>query len=249
MKLFPAIDLRDGRVVRLMRGNYDQSTVYDVDPIETAKSFAALGAQYVHVVDLDGARSGSRQNTDVIISIAELTHLRVECGGGIRTARDAQALLDAGVWRVVFGTTAAREPDVVCSVAHRYPGRVAVGIDARGERVATHGWEQDSNTTVDAILRTYEDAEVAFVVTEISRDGTLSGPDTTSLLRVLGNTNAEVVASGGVGSLDDLEALGRLRSPNGRQLEGAIVGRALYEGAVDLGQALTICQRMENEAS
>jgi len=236
MELFPAIDLRGGRAVRLYQGDYARETVYSDDPVAQAEAFAAEGARWIHVVDLDAARTGDPVNRAVISEIAAAVDVRVQTGGGVRDDAAADALVDAGVARVVIGTAALERPDLVARVAARMP--VAVGLDARGREVAVRGWEQGSGRDLLDVAREFADVGVqALVVTEIERDGTLAGPDLGGLGEVLEATDLPVVASGGVGSLEDLRALAALRR-EGRALAGAIVGRALYEGSFTLTDAL-----------
>jgi phosphoribosylformimino-5-aminoimidazole carboxamide ribotide isomerase len=236
MELFPAIDLRGGRAVRLYQGDYARETVYSDDPVAQAEAFAAEGARWIHVVDLDAARTGDPVNRAVISEIAAAVDVRVQTGGGVRDDAAADALVDAGVARVVIGTAALERPDLVARVAARMP--VAVGLDARGREVAVRGWEQGSGRDLLDVAREFADVGVqALVVTEIGRDGTLAGPDLGGLGEVLEATDLPVVASGGVGSLEDLRALAALRR-EGRALAGAIVGRALYEGSFTLTDAL-----------
>lgn len=236
MDLYPAIDLRGGRCVRLYQGDYDRETVYGDDPVAQARGFAEAGSPWVHVVDLDAARSGQPVNRPVVAAIAAAIDVPVQTGGGVRDEAAAEALFEAGVARVVLGTAALEQPDLVRRLAARHP--VAVGLDARGRDVAVRGWEHGSGRDIVDVARGFADAGVAaVVVTEIGRDGTLAGPDLEGLALMLEQTPLEVVASGGVGTLDDLRALAALRV-GGRSLAGAIVGRALYEGAFTLTEAL-----------
>lgn len=236
MELYPAIDLLDGRAVRLYQGDYDRGTVYNDDPVAQARAFAASGARWIHVVDLDAARTGTPRNREVIAAIADAVDVPIQTGGGVRDEAAAAALFDAGVARVVLGTAALEDPDLVRTLASRHP--VAVGLDARGREVAVRGWEEGSGRDLLDVARGFADAGVeALIVTEIGRDGTLEGPDLDGLGEVLDATELPVIASGGVGSLDDLRALRGLRS-GGRRLTGAIVGRALYEGSFSLADAL-----------
>lgn len=236
MELFPAIDLLDGRAVRLYQGDYDRETVYNDDPVAQALEFARAGARWIHVVDLDAARSGTPRNRDVIAAIAAAVDVPIQTGGGVRSEAAADALFEAGVARVVLGTAALEDPALVAALASRVP--VAVGLDARGREVAVRGWEQGSGRDLLDVAREFADVGVeALIVTEIGRDGTLEGPDVDGLGEVLEATELPVIASGGVGTLDDLRALASLRS-SGRRLSGAIVGRALYEGAFTLAGAL-----------
>jgi phosphoribosylformimino-5-aminoimidazole carboxamide ribotide isomerase len=232
MDLYPAIDLRGGRVVRLLRGDYDEEMVYGDDPVAVASAFADAGATWVHVVDLDAARTGQRWNHDVIAAVAEaLTgRARLQVGGGVRAARDAAALADLGVARVVMGSAAVRQPALVTDVAAILP--VAVGLDHRAGELAVDGWMAGAGIRVDTVLERYPDA-AAFVVTDISRDGTLDGPDLAGLAVLAGRSPVPIIASGGVGSLADLRRLAGIAA-----LAGVITGRALYEGRFDVGAAL-----------
>ncbi len=237
--LYPAIDLRGGRCVRLYQGDYDRETHYGDDPVGQARAFADAGAPWIHVVDLDAARSGEATNRDVIAAICAEVDVPVQSGGGVRTVEAAAALADAGVARVVIGTAALENPSLVSAVAARQP--VAVGLDARGTDLASHGWEVSSGLDLCQIARQFAGEGVAaFVVTEIARDGTLEGPSIEQLSAVLGavgDTSVEVIASGGVGVVEHLRELSAL-SVDGAGLAGAIMGRALYEGAFTLTEAL-----------
>lgn len=236
--LFPAIDLLDGRAVRLYQGDYDRGTVYNDDPVAQARAFASAGARWIHVVDLDAARSGTPRNRETIAAIAAAVDVPIQTGGGVRDEDAAEALFAAGVARVVIGTAALERPEFVRSLAARH--RVVVGLDARGRDVAVRGWEQGSGRDLLDVAAEFADAGVeALVVTEIGRDGTLEGPDLVGLGEVLSVTALPVIASGGVGSLADLRALVGLRSAQ-RSLAGVIVGRALYEGAFTLDEALSV---------
>jgi phosphoribosylformimino-5-aminoimidazole carboxamide ribotide isomerase len=238
MELYPAIDLRGGRCVRLYQGDYGRETVYSDDPMEQAQAFVDAGAAWIHVVDLDAARTGQGVNRDVIAEIACAVPVPVQTGGGIRDEATAEALFEAGVARVVLGTAALEQPALVRRLAARFP--VAVGLDARGREVAVRGWEKGSGRDLLDVAGEFADAGVAaLVVTEIGRDGTLAGPDLAGLTEVLEASPLPVIASGGVGSLDDLVALAGLRG-GGRELSGAIVGRAIYEGAFTVEEALGV---------
>jgi phosphoribosylformimino-5-aminoimidazole carboxamide ribotide isomerase len=245
--LLPAIDLRGGRCVRLHQGDFAAETVYDDDPVAVARAFVTAGARWLHVVDLDAARTGEPAHLDVIGRIAaEATAAgcAVEVGGGVRSADAAAALLGVGVDRVIVGTAAVEQPDLVDTLCARYPGRVVVGLDARGREVAVRGWVAGSGADLLGLARRFTDAGVAaLVVTEIGRDGTMAGPDLAQLADVLGVTAIPVVASGGVGTLADLEALAALRVtvPAGEhRLAGAIAGRAIYEGRFTVAEALAV---------
>jgi phosphoribosylformimino-5-aminoimidazole carboxamide ribotide isomerase len=243
--LLPAIDLREGHCVRLRQGDFDAETVYDDDPVRVARTFEAAGAQWIHVVDLDAARTGTRTQLDQIRHIVRSVACKVEVGGGVRSADAALELLDAGVERVVIGTAAVERPALVEELCHEYPGRIAVGLDARGNEVAIKGWVEGSNADLVTLAQRFEGVGLsALIVTEIGRDGTLDGPAFGQLGAVLAATGVPLIASGGVGTLDDLRALARLRSGD-RGLAGIIVGRALYEGRFDVAAALdSIAQAM-----
>jgi phosphoribosylformimino-5-aminoimidazole carboxamide ribotide isomerase len=237
--LYPAIDVLGGRVVRLHQGDYGAVTDYGGDPAGVAASFAAAGARWVHVVDLDAARTGepaNRATVEAVVAAAAPAHVQV--GGGVRDAAAADALLGAGATRVVLGTAAVADPGLVEALAASHPGAVAVGLDARGGEVAVRGWTAGSGASVVDLLERFAGAGVAaFVVTEIARDGTLAGPDLEGLGAALAATDVPVVASGGVGDLDHLRALAGLEV-GGRHLAGAIVGRALHDGRFTVGEAL-----------
>jgi len=236
MHLFPAIDLRDGNCVRLYQGDYGKETVYGSDPVAQALAFESEGAPWIHVVDLDAARSGSPENRPVVAAIAEAVGVPVQTGGGVRSADAAKALFDTGVARVVIGTAAIENPSLVEALTSDWA--VAVGLDARGSDIAVHGWEQASGHDLLATAQRFSDLGVdALVVTEIGRDGTLGGPDTNGLSRVLGATSVDVIASGGVGTVADLEALADL-TIDGRRLAGAIAGRAIYEKKFTVASAV-----------
>ncbi len=240
MELFPAIDLRDGKCVRLRQGDYSQETVYGGDPVAVAQEFEEDGAPWIHVVDLDAARTGRPENREVIAAIAGAVGVPVQTGGGIRDEFSAEALLDRGIARIVIGTAALEDPRFVRRLASRHPGRVAVGLDARDGEAAVRGWTEGSGVTVLEAVSWFDDAGVAaFVVTDIARDGMLTGPDVEGLGRVLEVTRADVIASGGVGSLGDLQALSQLEV-GGRRLAGAIVGKAIYEGVFTVAEAVQV---------
>ncbi|HVF76297.1 MAG TPA: 1-(5-phosphoribosyl)-5-[(5-phosphoribosylamino)methylideneamino]imidazole-4-carboxamide isomerase [Acidimicrobiales bacterium] len=245
MDLFPAIDLRDGKCVRLLQGDYARETVYGGDPVAMAKEFEAAGAPWVHVVDLDAARTGKPENRDVVAAIAAAVSVPVQTGGGVRDEFSAEALLDTGVRRVVIGTAALEQPALVRRLAGRHPGCVVVGLDGRAGEAALRGWTEGSGVTILDAVAQFEDAGVAaFVVTDIARDGMLSGPDVRGLTEVLARTTVDVVASGGVGSLDDLRTLAAV-SVEGRRLAGAIVGKAIYEGVFAVEEGVAACAPSE----
>ena len=234
--LFPAIDILGGRCVRLLQGDYGQETVYGNDPAAQARAFQDAGATWVHIVDLDAARTGDPVNRPVVAEVAATLDVPVQAGGGVRTLDDARTLFDAGVSRVVMGTAAIEDPELVDQVADL--GRVAVGLDIRGEEVAVRGWTEGTGLLLtDAFERFSNRGTDAFVITQIERDGTLQGPDLEGLAAALATTGVDVVASGGVGRPSDLKDLADL-AVAGRRLAGIILGRALYEGTIDLAAAI-----------
>lgn len=241
MHLYPAIDLKDGHCVRLYQGNYAEQTDYDTDPVEVADRFAAAGATWIHVVDLDAALTGVAVNRHLVAAIVDAVagRARVQAGGGVRSDAAARELVAAGVARVVLGTVAVEQPELVRQLASSYP--VAVGIDTRAGDVAVRGWTEASGIALAELVARYEDDGVdAVVVTDIGRDGTLAGPDLDGLRGALGATAMAVIASGGVGRLEDLEALAGVAMA-GRRLAGAIVGKALHDGRFGVEEALAAC--------
>lgn len=240
-RLFPAIDLRDGRCVRLYQGDYARETVYGEDPVAQAERFVQAGASWIHVVDLDAARSGEPTNRAAIGRIAAAVGVPVQSGGGVRSLAAAQALFDLGVTRVVVGTAAMTDAELVPAVAQI--GRVAVGLDVRGREVALRGWTQGSGVQLlEAVARFGPSVAgpEALVVTQIEVDGTHAGPDVALYRELLAATDIEVVASGGVGTLAHLSTLRGLEVGGGR-LGGVIVGRALYDGAFSAADAVLAC--------
>ena len=241
VELYPAIDLRDGKAVRLVRGDYDSETVYDDDPVAVAAGFAADGVRWLHVVDLDAARTGEPVNRPIVGAITSAVGVhgvRVQSGGGVRSEEAAAALAEEGVARVVVGSAALQDPELVRRLAARQP--VAIGLDGRDGVAAVHGWVDDTAVSVLDALGQFEDAGVeAVVLTEITRDGTLDGPDLDGLRAALERTTMPVIASGGVGTLEDLEALAALEW-GGRHLAGVIVGTALYEHRFRVAKAMSV---------
>ena len=242
MDLYPAIDLRAGRCVRLHQGDFAAETVYDDDPVAVARAFAVAGAHWIHVVDLDAARTGEPANLAVIERIAEAVHCKVQSGGGVRSIAAADALIAAGAARVVVGTAAVESPALVDDLCARHPGQVAVGLDTRGREVAVRGWVEGSGSDLLVLAVRFESSGVAaLIVTEIGRDGTLAGPDLDQLYAVLGATSTPVIASGGVGNLSDLQALAAMEA-SGQRLAGAIAGKAIYEGRFSVAEALLLLE-------
>lgn len=246
MDLYPAIDLRDGKCVRLLRGDFDAETIYDDNPAAVAKRFEASGAKWIHVVDLDAARTGSMTNLGSVAAICQAVGCSVEVGGGVRSIDAADALIDAGVARVIVGTAAIEEPSLVVELCERHPGQVAVGLDTRQGIVAVRGWvaESQGHALLDALESFARVGVAAFIVTAIERDGTLEGPDISQLRSVLGATDTPVIASGGVGTLDDLRLLASTQVA-GRAFAGAIAGKALYEGRFTVEEGIAACSLHE----
>ncbi len=241
-ELFPAIDLLGGRVVRLRQGDYEQATSYSDVPAAVARSFADAGARWIHVVDLDAARDGGSANLGSIEAIcAAAPECKVQTGGGVRTVVAAGERLSCGVARVVIGSAAVEDPELVGDLAMMHPGCVVVGLDVRGREVSTHGWTQGVGRDVFEVANMFADAGAsAFIVTQIDVDGLLTGPDLELYRELLSATSIAVIASGGVGSIDDLVALRDLRE-HSRSLAGAIAGKAIYEGRFTVGEGMSAC--------
>lgn len=240
MILFPAIDLKEGKCVRLIKGEMDKATVYNEDPGEQARAFTEIGFAWVHVVDLDGAVAGETRNeaaVDAILwSVGEKA--RVQIGGGIRDRAAIDNWLEKGAARVILGTAALRDPELVRTAARACPGQVAVGIDARGGKVAVEAWMETSEVEAVDLARQFEDAGVAAIIyTDIDRDGVLSGINWPATIALAEAISIPVIASGGLASMVDIE---RLTRPDARKLEGAIAGRALYDGRIDAKAALAL---------
>jgi phosphoribosylformimino-5-aminoimidazole carboxamide ribotide isomerase len=236
--LFPAIDLRRGQCVRLEQGDMARATVFNIDPAAQAKAFEACGFEYLHVVDLDGAFAGRAINAPAIEAILQSVNIPLQLGGGIRDLAGVEAWLAKGVARVIIGTQAVRDPDFVRRAARLYPGRIAVGIDAREGKAAAEGWAKVSEFSAIEIAKRFEDAGVAAIIyTDISRDGLLKGLNIETTLALAGELQIPVIASGGLASLKDVE---RLLMPDCAKLAGAIAGRALYDGRLDPAQALAL---------
>ena len=236
MQVIPAIDLLDGQCVRLHQGDYDQVTRFSDDPVAQALSWQEQGAERLHLVDLDGARSGEPVNDAVVKAITAALAIPVQLGGGVRSAERAAELLACGLDRVILGTVAVEQPELVAALAQRYPGRIVVGIDARNGKVATRGWIEASTVEATALARQLSALPIAAIIsTDIATDGTLAGPNLEALRAMADASSVPVIASGGIGNLEHLLALLSL-APLG--VEGVIVGRALYDGRVDLAEAL-----------
>ena len=241
MIVFPAIDLKDGQVVRLAEGDMDRATVYGDDPAAQAVAFAEAGAQHLHVVDLDGSFAGEARNREAVQAIVEAFPGHVQLGGGIRTPGDVEGWFDAGVSRIVIGTAALKDPDFVRDMARTWENGIVVAVDARDGMVATQGWAEVSDVPVHDMARRFEDAGVASLLfTDIGRDGMLKGCNIDATLDLARRTDLPVIASGGVKGLDDIHVLS-LHANEG--IEGVITGRALYDGRLDLAAALAMAAR------
>ena len=238
MILFPAIDLKNGEVVRLEQGDMTRATIFHRDPAEQARLFAAQGFKYLHIVDLDGAFAGRPMNATAVERVLAAAKIPVQLGGGIRDRATIDAWLRKGVTRVIVGTAAVRDPALVKDAANSFPGRVAVGLDARRGKVAVEGWAKSSELSALEIARRFEDAGVAAIVyTDIARDGMLKGLNLEATIALADAVSIPVIASGGLASLDDVRAL---MTPRAQKLAGAIVGRALYDGRLDAAEALKL---------
>jgi phosphoribosylformimino-5-aminoimidazole carboxamide ribotide isomerase len=236
--LFPAIDLKNGQCVRLEQGDMARATVFDLDPAAQAASFAAQGFEYLHVVDLDGAFAGKPMNAHAVEAMLSAVTMPVQLGGGIRDLKTVEAWLAKGVARVIIGTAAVRDPELVKSAAKRFPGRVAVGLDARDGKVAVQGWAETSAINALDIAQRFEDAGVAAIIfTDIARDGLLKGLNLDATIALAESVSIPVIASGGFASIEDVKAL---LAPRAKKLAGAIAGRALYDGRLDPTAALAL---------
>jgi phosphoribosylformimino-5-aminoimidazole carboxamide ribotide isomerase len=236
--LFPAIDLKNGEAVRLRQGDMARATVFHRDPAEQARIFAAQGFEYLHIVDLDGAFAGQPRNVAAVERIISAVRIPVQLGGGIRDHATLEGWLDKGIRRVIIGTAAVRDPALVKAAAKKFPGRVAVGLDARDGMVAVQGWVESSELSAIEIAKRFEDAGVAAIIyTDIARDGMLKGLNVDATIALADAVSIPVIASGGLASLDDIHAL---LAPRAKKLAGAIAGRALYDGRLDAAAALNL---------
>lgn len=238
MILFPAIDLKNGEAVRLQQGDMARATVFNRDPAAQAREFEALGFEWLHLVDLDGAFAGKPVNAAAVASILKAVTIPVQLGGGIRNLATVESWLAEGVERVIIGTAAVREPEFVKAAARKFSGRIAVGIDARGGKVAVAGWAEETQLEALELARLFEDAGVAAIIyTDVERDGMLQGLNLDATVALADAIRIPVIASGGLASLDDVR---RLLEPRARKLAGAIAGRALYDGRLDAKAALDL---------
>ena len=236
--LFPAIDLKNGQCVRLEQGDMTRATVFNLDPAAQARSFAEQGFEYLHVVDLDGAFAGKPMNAGAVEAMLKAVSIPLQLGGGIRALKTVEAWLAKGVARVIIGTAAVRDPELVRDAAKKFPGRVAVGLDARDGKVAVEGWAERSQVTVLEIAQRLEDAGVAAIIfTDIARDGLLKGLNIDATIELAERISTPVIASGGLASIEDVKAL---LAPRAKKLAGAIAGRALYDGRLDPTVALAL---------
>ncbi len=241
MILFPAIDLKQGECVRLKLGHMDQATVYNTDPAAQALLFEQQGFEYLHMVDLDGAFAGESRNGEAVDAILQAISIPVQLGGGIRRIDQIEAWLVKGLTRVILGTVAVRDPDLVRQASRLFPGQVAVGIDAKGGKVAVEGWAETSELTAIDLARQFEDAGVAAIIyTDIDRDGILTGINWPSTLELANAVSIPVIASGGLASMDDVR---QMVDPDYAILEGAISGRALYDGRIHADEALAVLKQ------
>ncbi|CUH53311.1 1-(5-phosphoribosyl)-5-[(5-phosphoribosylamino)methylideneamino]imidazole-4-carboxamide isomerase [Shimia marina] len=237
MILYPAIDLKDGNAVRLLHGEMDKETVFNENPAAQAMEFVNAGCEWLHLVDLNGAFAGEPVNAAPVEEILKQTNVPAQLGGGIRDMATIARWIDKGLSRVILGTVAVENPDLVREAAKEFPGKVAVGIDARNGKVATKGWAEETDVMVTDLAKSFEDAGVAAIIyTDITRDGAMKGPNVEATAALAQAVSIPVIASGGVSSLDDLQAL----KDCGATLNGAISGRALYDGAIDLAEALAL---------
>jgi len=236
--LFPAVDLKNGQCVRLEQGDMARATVFNLDPAAQARAFAAQGFEYLHIVDLDGAFAGKPMNAQAVEAMLKTVTMPVQLGGGIRDIRTVEGWLEKGVARVIIGTAAVRDPDFVKTAAKKFPGRVAVGLDAREGKVAVEGWAETSQVTALEIAQRFEDAGVAAIIfTDIARDGLLKGLNLDATIELANRISIPVIASGGLASIEDVKAM---LTPRARKLAGAVAGRALYDGRLDPAAALAL---------
>jgi phosphoribosylformimino-5-aminoimidazole carboxamide ribotide isomerase len=244
--LFPAIDLKEGLAVRLEQGDMARATIFHPDPAAQARAFEQQGFEYLHAVDLDGAFAGKPMNAAAVDRILEMISIPVQLGGGVRDTATVESWLEKGIERVIIGTAAVRDPPFVKQVARDYPGRIAVGLDARDGKVAVEGWAETSQLSVLDIARRFEDVGVsAIVYTDIARDGMLKGLNLDATIALADSISIPVIASGGLASIEDIKAM---LSPRAGKLAGAIAGRALYDGSLDAAEALKLIRAAKASA-
>ncbi|MDQ3964785.1 MAG: 1-(5-phosphoribosyl)-5-[(5-phosphoribosylamino)methylideneamino]imidazole-4-carboxamide isomerase [Actinomycetota bacterium] len=233
--VFPAVDISDGKCVRLLQGRFGTETVYSDDPVQVALGLCSAGARWLHIVDLDGAKTGEPANRDLVLEVVRRASCPVQAGGGMRSLGDVEEVIAAGANRAVLGTIALEDSDELARACERYGERIAVSLDVSGGELASHGWTVGAGVPLDEAVATFESAGVAsFIYTDIARDGTMAGPDIDGLIRITSLTDVPVIASGGIGSLEELRSVARMQDAG---IAGAIVGRALYEGKFTVGEA------------
>ena len=238
MNLYPAIDLKDGKCIRLSKGKLEKITFYNSDPLDQAKEFAKLGANWIHMVDIDGAFKGKSCNHEIFIKIKKIIKCFVQVGGGIRNERTVAYLIDNNIDRIVLGTIAVTNPGLVKKLSIKFPGKIAIGLDAKRGFVATEGWSKTKKITVTELAKKYEDMGISHIIfTDIDKDGVLEGVSCDQLQDLLESTNINVIASGGVSSLEDIKKLKKISIHN-KNLVGVIVGKAIYENRLHVDQAI-----------
>ncbi|NIT13385.1 MAG: 1-(5-phosphoribosyl)-5-[(5-phosphoribosylamino)methylideneamino]imidazole-4-carboxamide isomerase [Candidatus Dadabacteria bacterium] len=243
MQIIPAIDLKDGNCVRLVKGEEGSETIFSTSPVDQAKKWVSCGAQTLHLVDLDGAFTGLPKNRDVIKEIVKAVDCEVQLGGGIRELRTIDDYISSGISRIILGTAAFKDPDLLRGACNKYPGKIAVGIDTKGGKIAIKGWKETIEDSTEHVLNSLERAGVSMIInTNVDRDGTLEGIDTNSVSRFLDLSPVPVIASGGISTQDDLE---NLKNLNSDKLFGAILGKSIYQGTIDLKKAI---ERYHNHA-
>lgn len=237
MIIFPAMDLKDGKCVRLFQGEFSKVEVVGEDPVQVAKAFKALGAQYIHIVDLDGALNGNIKNLKVILEVIKAVNIPIELGGGIRNIETVETLLKAGINRIILGTAALKDREFLIEAAKKYGDKIAVGIDAKNKRVAVNGWTKVSEVDYIDFAKEIEAIGINTIIyTDISKDGTLTGPNYEELKAISSSVKCNIIASGGIKNIEDLKKI------NALGLYGAIVGKAIYSGSVDLKEAIKVCK-------
>lgn len=236
INLYPAIDMKDGKAVRLFKGRFDEITIYDDNPVNRAKSFAEMGFKYLHMVDLDGALAGKSVNIEVVKNVRKAIDIPIQLGGGIRTIETIENWLSSGVTRVILGTIAAKNPDFVKEAAIKFPNQIAVGIDAINEFVAVEGWAETTDIPATELAKRFEGAGVAAIIaTDIARDGTKTGINVEFTQKMANAVSIPIIASGGLKSVEDIHAI---HESQGTPIEGAILGKALYDGLINANEAL-----------
>ena len=241
MHFYPAIDIKNGQFIRLKKGQLDKLTIYGDDPVTQAKKFCEAGAKWIHIVDIDGAFNGTSKNMDVILSIKNNVKSKVQVGGGIRKLKTIQKLLDHNIDRIVLGTVAVTDPPFVREVCAKFPGKISIGLDTKNEFVATEGWAKESKINFESFLKLYEDSSVSSIIfTDIEKDGLMEGANFVQLKKLLSLTKLNIIASGGVASLEDLTKLKNIKNKN---LKGVISGKAIYEQKFSVKEAIEVLEK------